>query len=590
MKTYGGGHTESHTDWPEPLASTGIWNVGALALPATMLSICSAAVFAMVFGFLQLGGARQELFVVKSPVAAIVGGIAAFISWIIVYRCRHRPGRLWPRLWGLALASLNSAIAVLALIFPDRSWSLALAVAGLSAAMALTPRLGKLRPDSVWVQRVGPLSLAIVLVMVPSSCAVRSAIAKNTEDRVERRIQQFRLWTEKVEEVTSFEWSRMEESPEVATKKLGKLAQLSFRGEIDDTALWRSVDTLGKNMELASAMQGLTAAVVAGLAPDRGPRVSDLKEAAIRWNDQDKRWEAYGQFPRLSEITGSYRHELGRLFGELASRDESGTFVSLVDYRQHYGSQRELLRGHLNETTKSWTDNWAAFEVPQHAELIGRERVPLYDVLQAPFVNSEAGTFSPGQLGQLMSLPLQRTKALAQGVAGCEGGSSFSGETSPAQAAPKAPGCHCQNYEERNREYFRLDCYSYSPRQTGTGAELRIEMRLVYQAGGPRRRLRGDSLPAEIYFHFLIPEGAERDGFGEEVMTALAAAARDPQKTRVYSADKGGSVAGGFTVERSGRVSRVYRPKVVGLRGLTPEPNALQVRVVPKGSEGMAGG
>lgn len=579
MRSYGGGHFESHNAWPEPLASTGVWNVGALALPGTMLSFCSAAVFAMVFGFLQLGGARQELFVAEPPVGAAIGAVAAAIAWVIVVRCRRRPGRLWPRIWALTLASANSVIAILAMLFPSRSWSLTLAVAGLSASAALTPRLGKLRPDSPWVQRVAPLSLAIVLIMLPSSCAVRQVIAKKTEDRVDERIRQVRLWTSQVREVTGYQWTRLEEGPDEAAKQIDTLKGLKFDSQaVDDAELWRSAAILGKDTELAAAMQELTEAVVAGLAADRGPRVSDLKEAALRWNDRDDVWEAYGPFPRLSEIAGSYRQELGRLFGELAPDDAAPASQAVAALREHYGTQREALRAHLNETAGSWADNWVAFRVPQHAELIGRGKVSLHDVVRAPFVRSEAGTLAPGQLAQLAVLPLQKTRALAHGGAGCEAGGFQAEALAGARPSKAAPGCHCQNYEEKKREYFRLDCYSYTPRRDGTGAELRIEMRLVYGSDLPRR-LNGDMRPEEIYFHFLIPDGASIDSLREEVMTALASATRELEGSRVFSTDKGGSVAGGFTVERQGRVSRVSFPKIEPLRGVTPELAALMVRV-----------
>ena len=562
----GAGHVESRTALPEPLASTGLWNVGSFALPATLLSFSSALVSVIVFAFLQSGGASRKLVVLPFPGTALIAAVAAALAWVIVWSCRNRPGSLWPRVWALFLTCSSAMVAVLGLIFHDRSWVLALAVAALSAAVALAPRLVKLRPNNAMVQRIAPLTLLILLVIVPSSCAVRRAIAGKTEERVDRRIQQVRLWTMQVQQATNFDWSKMEDSPAAAANAVESLKNLHFDG-IDDAELWRSAALLGKEAMLMREMQGLTVAVVAGLAPERVPRVSGLREAAIRWDDEEKRWQSYTKFSQLSEITGAYHQELGRLFGELASRDESGASASLVDYGQHYAAQRGVLQTQLNELANTWADHWAVFRVPQHGELIGRENAPLDALLQVSFATSDEDAFAPAQLWQLTSLPLSDVKRLA------------------------APGCRYQNFEEREREYFRLDCYSYAPRKEGTGAELRIEMRLVYQSSF-RERLGARSLPYEVFFHFLIPDGAESDEFREEVMTGLAAAARNYMREggSVRSTDKGGSVAGGFTLEEHDVVVRVLRPSIVTLNGLTPEPKALLVRVLRSEPQGRIRG
>lgn len=578
--SYDSGHTETQTALPDPLASAGVWNVGAWALPAAMLSLCSALVFASVIALLQFVGVQQELFVLPFPGALAISAAGALLAWVIVYRCRRRPGRLWPRIWALMLAVANSIITIVGLVYRDRSWALTLAVAGLASAIALAPRLAKLRPDSAMVQRVAPLSLLILFIIVPSALAVRNAIARQTADRVDARIRQFRVWTMAVKDVTDFDWPHMEDSADAPAKKIDMLKKLSFDHVTDDPELWHSATILGKDTELAAAMQALTDAVVAGFAPDRVPKVSGLREPAIRWNSQEKRWESYTQFSRLSDITGAYHQELGRLYRELASQDESGKIAKLIDYRQHYGTQKRILQTHLRQATRSWTDDWAVYKVPSHAELVGREAAAIDEVLRTPFAEDEAGSLAPAQLWRLTSLPLQEVKKLANGSPGCEGGNSVTGG--------RARGCHCQNFEEGDREYFRLDCYAYAPRKGSTGAELRIEMRLVYESM-PWSRLGSMSQPAEVYFHFMIPDGRESDDFREEVMTGLASAARRFLRDgNVRSTDRGGSAAGGFTIEdRDGRV-RVLRPTVVSLTGLTPEPKALRVRVIR--ADGASGG
>jgi hypothetical protein len=577
MNSYNGAHVESHGVLPEPLARTGAWNIGTLALPAVMLSACSAAVFALVLLILGMGS-RHELFVLQFPGVFVTGAVAAVLAWAIAFRCRRRPGRLWPRLWALCLACLNSTIALLGFVFHDRSWALALALAGLAAAATLLPRLLKLRPDSPMVQWVAPLSaLMILLLILPTSCGLRRTIEKRTEQRVEQRIQMFRLWTTQVKEATEFDWRRMEESPEAAANAVATLKRLTFQSAVDDVDLWRAATSLGKDVELEAAMSGLTAEVVASLAPERVPRISGLREPAIRWDAHDRRWRNYTQFLALSEITGSYYREVGRMFDELGSEDRSGTSAKLVDYQQHYAMYRDAMRDHLNAVATTWADNWAVYRVPHHDALIGRQRLSLNELLRAPFIGDADQSLAPGQLLQLTALPLQRLKSMAQGTPGCQGSVPISRDQSKGEVRG-ALGCLCQNFDENGHEYFRLDCYSYLPRAQGTGADLRVEMRLVYQSAG--RRLGRSSVPAEVYFHFLIPEGIDSDQFQAAVMTDLAAATRHfLTDESIRSTDRGGSVAGGFVIEHGRRSVRVRHPVVVLLNGLTPEPNALLVRV-----------
>jgi hypothetical protein len=574
MRSYEAGHSEIETALPEPLTAKGVWSLTTFALPSSQLSFASAAIFLVVLAYLVTGGAEQELFVLPCPGSACIAAVAAALAWTIAVRCRRRPGRIWTRLWALSLACVSTFTVIAGLVFHDRPWPLALAVAALASAATLAPRLTHVRPDSALVQRVAPLGMIVVAVAVlPATCTVRRAIAAQTEQRVSRHIQQFRLWTSEVNEVTSYDWRRLEESPEAAARVVEKLKNLDFARSADDDEMWRSAAILGRDAELASAVGQLSDAVVAGFAPERVPRVSTLHEPAVRWDVENKRWEAYSQFAPLSEITGTYHQELGQRFAELNAENASGENAKLADYRQHYAANRQTLASHLSEIGSSWADNWAAFRVPGYEEITRRQRTSLHDLLRTPFLHGENESFAPGDLPRLSALPLHDLKRLSRGSPGCDSRGELAAGSRPT-------GCRCVNFSEDPFEFYRLDCYSYAPRTEGTGAELRIEMRLVYRSEW-HDPLRDWTRPAEIYFHFLIPDGENRDEYRERVMNGLATVARGQSAaSRLPSHDRGASVAGGFSIPTDNGTVRVLRPEIVTLTGLTPEPSALRVRVV----------
>jgi len=546
------GHRETQTQVPDPLAGSGLWNMGTWALPAVTLSIASAAVFVIVWLFLQHDREMRSLFVLPWYVGLPIAAGAAALAWTVVLHGRRRPGWIGPRLWVLALAVLNSLFAVLVPLFPKTSWTHALVFAGFAAALTLTPRLVKLRPDVALVQRIAPLSLfGVLFVVLPTVWGIGNHITEGKRDQVELLIQQLQLWTSEVREVTGYDWKRMEADREGALHNVERLKRLSFAGRINDLELWREAVILGKDTELAKRSQELMDAVVVGLNPKRVPRVSSFEEPALHWNHDQKHWEANADFQGLSVTVGEYHHEIGRLFAELEVTDLPVLSQPLVDLEGHYRTQRDQFKKAMTGILGSWPDNWAVFRIPQHRVLIGRESLPLSEMLQVPLFATEE-PLAAGNLWKLTSLPLGEVRRLGR----------------------KPPGCRPLEYTEGLRDYFRLDCYSYSPQGKGEGAELRIEMRLVYESE-PGKSLAEYSLPAEVYFLFPIPPDEGSDNFRETVMTGLANASRRLSGRSISGSDRGNSVASGFRILGDGSSVLVYYPTVVPLLG---EQRALQVR------------
>ena len=144
MSLIAGGHEEIEQNWPGPLQREGFAGLGAWALPVVLLSAASIVVFVVVLGFVQRSEELRTLFslevggVTAFPKAVVI--LAAGLAWWIAFRCRSRPGPLWPRLWALFLAMLATLVAVF-LLFGLRPGlgPLQHALALSCAAAAVTP-------------------------------------------------------------------------------------------------------------------------------------------------------------------------------------------------------------------------------------------------------------------------------------------------------------------------------------------------------------------------------------------------------------------------------------------------------------------
>jgi hypothetical protein len=116
-----------------------------------------------------------------------------------------------------------------------------------------------------------------------------------------------------------------------------------------------------------------------------------------------------------------------------------------------------------------------------------------------------------------------------------------------------------------------LDCYAYGSAEEGLGAAMRLEFRLVYDKRMTRL--------LEGYFIVPIPSGHEEVGFRDEVMNAIANAAREISGGEVSTKDRGVSVAAGFDYALNGSTVQVRPIKETSyVRGR----QALQVQILPR--------
>lgn len=541
-------HRETQTRLPDPLAGTGFLNIGTWALPAVALSVASAVVFAIVVLFLQHDMEIRSFFILPRMASFPLAAFSAALAWVIVLQCRRRPGRPLPRLWALALAILNSAIALLVLVFPKSSWSNALLVAGIAAGVTLLPRLVKLRPDSGMVPLVAPLAfVGVLLLVLPTVWTTGRTITEKNRSRVDEVIRQLRLWTTEVREVSAYDWSQLEEAPDLAARAVDRLEPIQPGELISDADLWRQAAILRKEGDLSTAARGLVDAAVSGFDPGRVPKVSSFEEPAVYWDTYDKRWEASLAFPKASEVVGRYHQELGRIFAEL---DVDGVLTESqgsVALKQYCSAKKNELRSSLEAQMHTWVDNWAVFRVP--GEPLGRAEVSLVDLLQTPMTTSGAPALRPADLPLLLTLPLKTAR----------------------QRSASAPGCRALEYDHNESSFFRLDCYSYAPQPSGLGADLRVEVRLVYLLDG---RSSADG-PVEVYFLFPVP-AAGSESLDASLMADLANAVRKASGAETPGNDLGGSVTTGFRVVQNEKtVLRVHKPSLISLLG---DQSAWQVR------------
>lgn len=179
MNDSGRGLGERETAIPYPLDSGGwINHLGTLAPPSVMLTWTSIFAGFVIFSWLQSNDVLRVWFTIKSPggleddrlFTLLLVGITAFLTWLIAWICRRRPGPRLPRLWALSLALAASVLFVLQSRLLPWEFSTPLldsaSVACFASALSLLPRLGRLHPNSPWTQRVAPWSLALVLALL----------------------------------------------------------------------------------------------------------------------------------------------------------------------------------------------------------------------------------------------------------------------------------------------------------------------------------------------------------------------------------------------------------------------------------------
>jgi len=547
-------HREEMLDFPRPTEARGLARWVSWALPSVALSGLSVAALGLVLILLQRSEILRSLF--QLPVAAFwvalgAAGLGGWIAWV----CRQRPGKPIPRLWALGLACGALTTAMLAFVpsLGDEPWLHALAAAELAASLCLAPRLLPMRPENRWLPWVAPLSLlgALLLVLAPAVSLGQNALEER-ESSVERRIRELREQADTIREISEYDWSSLTTTPELGTAAVERLKDMSLAGRLDEQAIWASAVVFRRGEALGGAGSEVIRAVADSLSGEGAPRLSAVSEPVVRWDQPQGRWVANPVFPEVSAVVGGYYREMGRLFAETKIRQNGMQAPELGDLEELHRTREQGLRNRTRTLLESWTDHWLVFRLPQHREWTGRDGLALSDVFRTSLTGGKDEGVRAADLWKLMSLPRDRARALA----------------------PQAPGCHSRAYEEEGVEYERLDCYAYEPLAEGAGASLRIEMRLVYQSRNGLFQGQ-EAYPVEVYLLLPVPPGEKAEPFGVHAITQLSEAVRRDWDGGFRTADRGGSVANGFSLTRSEAVLRIFGPRV---RTFLSDRPAIQIR------------
>lgn len=488
---------------PDPMSAVSRLNPGAWAPPATVLSVGSMFVLGAVFIVLRSIPTVRALFRLPiSPVAVSI--VAALLAGVVAWRCRSRPGGLFPRLWALVLTAIAIFTIGYSVTQSDLSGSSDRHIAALSVALAVITLalrwLVRVRPNQKIIAWIGVIAIvcAMTLAVVPTWAAVNHALDQETQS-IADRVQEIRRLTARIKEVTALDWAKEFRRDLAGTHaKIDALAQIKTEPLIDPQ-LWRTAVILGREQQLTEAYEEYLGAIVDGFGPEIGPHLSKLlREPPLVYDRGVWKWTSE-ELPALSRAITHYDRHLGRLLVEARPPTSSALEKS------HQAAQKRF-QGSVEALKEHGADIWELAVLPEPPELM------LADLVATKI--SPALPFAASDLPKLTKLPLAEA----------------------AKAGSSRRGCYFGGYEDDGRSYERLGCFVYQADKE-LGARLEVEARVVY-SGGP--------LPLEVYFHFVVPPKKNPGAYRAEVMKALHDVARANGSTIGYSSSRNMNPAEGF--------------------------------------------
>ena len=312
-------HRESQRDIPDPVAPSHPLALGTLCLPVTFITGASLLVYILVFAALRASEGLRELFRLQYVEALAVA--AALIAWFVTIRCQRRPGRLFPRIWALGLSLVNTFLAIYLgyeLLLGNTVFPLfhAATLAGLASAIALFPRLVRVRPDQRMLQWIGPLTFfGTLLIFVPAGHWLGAKEVQRTGDELRGLMASLDRVSAGLSEVVAHPWESLADAAEPARAQVDLLEGLGtgIDRRFLSPEIWHKAEVVGLDDELSKSLESLYSAVVGGLAPEAGPRLSALDQPAIWYDPERRQWKKSPRFPELSATVGAYAKGFGQV-------------------------------------------------------------------------------------------------------------------------------------------------------------------------------------------------------------------------------------------------------------------------------------
>ncbi|ASF48357.1 hypothetical protein CEK71_21100 [Methylovulum psychrotolerans] len=466
-------------------------------------------------------------------------------SWAITLICSRRPGPWAPRYWTLSLSLFTIYVAVNQLLFRDweASYPLmdAFTAASFAATLALSPRLIRLHPSNPLTQRIAPLSLALILLLMFPSLLYTSNIAEQFQRKgfqaklasmnkksqglsncVEtNRICDFELldgskellknMVEQVQWQDSSKLMAKEEDFDTARNALldsvvmaatHNIHQQMDKASLDSVNLAEFKDILplaaglsrlGEDSQAYLAYTSLIDKIIATLKEG----TEKLHESSVIYDATDGPWPLNNAFIDKSQKVIAYHRALGNLYheiGDMVSEEPQYEALSSA-YSQHLGWQQAIA-----ELDKSWARHWLV-----------------------SYIDPQVAT-NPKSLSDILDLSvfpdLQLSAKDNDGLLGL----------SKRRAEENIGHSNCEWMPTEDQKEKSLRCRTYSV--TGNKVTLRVELRLVYANNN------NALMPLRLLYFLPIPSDRPLPTFINEVQDALPVSNRPLNKFLTTSLDE----------------------------------------------------
>lgn len=534
-----------------PTKTRGLFTLNpfALWLPATVTSLLSLTVLAWALALVLIPSAQRFLFRLPLPPVVFVLP-ATLLALLVLLRTADRPGPLFPRLWALGLVAVCVVSLPLGPIWsglqalPLRALPHAAAIGCLGAALMMLVRLLRIPPSSHLLYRLGPVVCVSLLIMTSYGVghAYRLAVTGSAE-RLDAKLAAMNQLREQLADHLDYTWTEFADNETEAasrTSALRELADSQTVGAIFPSAEeWRMArllnldERLTKNYSELLAMSYLQLIDVSASAwtDNDFPRLAQLRVSAIN-NKGRGQWERSASFEGLSASVARYHQANWQLLRALGSRTAGGTSSdpTAEQARAAYQARREDVRQTLSALSRTYSDHWTVYALPDLTGVVTQSTVPLRDLFTMPLVDGEG--YKAGDLRTLFALDIVQARDLA--------------------TADK--GCLRWNVARRRDDYFRLDCMAYDADPREAGALPRLQTRVVWNED------RESGPPDGVYYTAFVPPGGDPKEFLERFMKDLYQVFKDLDLGSLTFPRSSTNPARGFSLEMDGNRYDILPP------------------------------